>query len=70
MILGSSYGATGSCYIETGALDGEKNLKPKSAIVETAQYFMRNTFKQHYESRDLLLGLQNIYIYIYVNISL
>jgi len=26
---------SGVCYIETSSLDGEKNLKPKSAIKET-----------------------------------
>jgi phospholipid-transporting ATPase len=25
----------GACYIETSSLDGEKNLKPKSSILET-----------------------------------
>lgn len=30
----SSY-ANGVCYIETGALDGEKNMKPKSCLRET-----------------------------------
>ncbi|EAS01110.3 phospholipid-translocating P-type ATPase, flippase family protein (macronuclear) [Tetrahymena thermophila SB210] len=37
LVLGSNLG--GVCYIETGALDGEKNLKPKSAINETSSYF-------------------------------
>lgn len=36
-MLGSNL--EGICYIETGALDGEKNLKPKSALTETATYF-------------------------------
>lgn len=31
IVLGSSL-ASGVCYIETSSLDGEKNLKPKSAI--------------------------------------
>jgi len=30
-MLGSSYN-NGVCYIETGALDGEKNLKPKNSL--------------------------------------
>ena len=34
LVLGSSY-ENGVCYIETSSLDGEKNLKPKSAIIET-----------------------------------
>jgi len=29
----------GVCYIETSSLDGEKNLKPKSAIGETLGSF-------------------------------
>ena len=32
--LDSSY-PNGVCYIETGALDGEKNMKPKSSLRET-----------------------------------
>jgi phospholipid-transporting ATPase len=31
----------GACYIETSSLDGEKNLKPRSALIET-----QNLFKQ------------------------
>jgi phospholipid-translocating ATPase len=31
IIIGSSLGINGNCYIETGALDGEKNLKPRFA---------------------------------------
>jgi phospholipid-transporting ATPase len=34
LVLGSAY-ESGVCYIETSSLDGEKNLKPKSAIAET-----------------------------------
>ncbi len=34
MVLGSAY-ESGVCYIETSSLDGEKNLKPKSALLET-----------------------------------
>ena len=34
IILGSAY-PSGNCYIETGALDGEKNLKPKNCMKET-----------------------------------
>jgi phospholipid-transporting ATPase len=34
IVLGSAI-ESGVCYIETGALDGEKNLKPKSALKET-----------------------------------
>jgi len=34
----SSY-ANGVCYIETGALDGEKNMKPKSCLRETYSLF-------------------------------
>jgi phospholipid-transporting ATPase len=37
LVLGSNI--EGMCYIETGALDGEKNLKPKSALIETSSYF-------------------------------
>lgn len=34
IVLGSAY-ESGACYIETSSLDGEKNLKPKSAILES-----------------------------------
>jgi P-type E1-E2 ATPase len=34
----SSY-PNGVCYIETGALDGEKNMKPKSCLRETYTVF-------------------------------
>jgi len=34
IILGSSI-PSGVCYIETSSLDGEKNLKPKSALMDT-----------------------------------
>lgn len=34
LVLGSVY-ESGVCYIETSSLDGEKNLKPKSALSET-----------------------------------
>ena len=34
LVLGSSY-ENGVCYIETSSLDGEKNLKTKSAVKET-----------------------------------
>lgn len=39
--LDSSY-ANGVCYIETGALDGEKNMKPKSCLRETYTIFKDN----------------------------
>lgn len=38
VVLGSSF-ENGVCYIETSSLDGEKNLKPKSAIKETQALF-------------------------------
>ena len=38
VVLGSSI-ESGACYIETSSLDGEKNLKPKSAIIETQNLF-------------------------------
>lgn len=34
IVLGSAI-ESGACYIETSSLDGEKNLKPKSAILES-----------------------------------
>jgi phospholipid-transporting ATPase len=34
LVLGSVF-ESGVCYIETSSLDGEKNLKPKSALAET-----------------------------------
>lgn len=37
LVLGSNL--EGVCYIETGALDGEKNLKPRAALVDTADFF-------------------------------
>lgn len=38
LLLSSNYDS-GVCYIETGALDGEKNLKPKGAVSETCELF-------------------------------
>lgn len=38
IILGSSI-ESGVCYIETSSLDGEKNLKPKSAILESQRMY-------------------------------
>ncbi len=38
ILLASNY-ANGNCFIETGALDGEKNLKPKSALPDTFTLF-------------------------------
>ncbi len=61
IILGSSF-KNGNCYIETGALDGEKNLKPKCAITETAilieNFYFNNNDKsqadtQQFQSHDL-----------------
>ena len=37
LVIGSNL--AGICYIETGALDGEKNLKPRSSLTETAHFF-------------------------------
>ncbi|EGR31812.1 phospholipid-translocating p-type flippase family protein, putative [Ichthyophthirius multifiliis] len=37
LVLGSSL--EGICYIETGALDGEKNLKTRSALAQTSSFF-------------------------------
>ncbi|CAD8148969.1 unnamed protein product [Paramecium pentaurelia] len=39
IIVLSSQFESGVCYIETSSLDGEKNLKPKSAIKETQTIF-------------------------------
>ncbi|CAD8052350.1 unnamed protein product [Paramecium sonneborni] len=39
IIVLSSHFESGACYIETSSLDGEKNLKPKSAIKETQTLF-------------------------------
>ncbi|CAK55960.1 unnamed protein product (macronuclear) [Paramecium tetraurelia] len=39
IIVLTSYFESGVCYIETSSLDGEKNLKPKSAIKETQTLF-------------------------------
>ncbi|KAL4486127.1 hypothetical protein ABPG72_012180 [Tetrahymena utriculariae] len=41
----SSY-PNGVCYIETGALDGEKNMKPKSCLRETYQIFKECKLEQ------------------------
>ena len=41
VVLGTCFD-TGACFIETSSLDGEKNLKPKSAISETLPYFILN----------------------------
>ncbi|CAD8163492.1 unnamed protein product [Paramecium pentaurelia] len=38
IVLGSEKDS-GACYIETSSLDGEKNLKPKSAILDSQQMY-------------------------------
>lgn len=38
IVLGTSI-ESGVCYIETSSLDGEKNLKPKSALKDTQDMF-------------------------------
>jgi phospholipid-transporting ATPase len=38
VMLGSAI-ENGACYIETSSLDGEKNLKVKSAMAQTQQFF-------------------------------
>lgn len=40
----------GACYIETSSLDGEKNLKPKSAMKETQEVF--NKIDKAYDSQN------------------
>ena len=42
--IDSSY-PNGVCYIETGALDGEKNMKPKSCLRETYTVFKESVIK-------------------------
>lgn len=54
IVLGSSF-ASGVCYIETGALDGEKNLKPKSALKDTQDIFNK---KNQYEETDITVDGQ------------
>ena len=49
IVLGSSI-ESGVCYIETGALDGEKNLKPKSALKDTQDRFFG---KDRYQEIDI-----------------
>lgn len=41
LVLSTEYD-NGNCYIETGALDGEKNMKPKQAVSYTYQKFATN----------------------------
>ena len=41
VVLGT-YFETGMCFIETSSLDGEKNLKPKSAILDTLPFFTQS----------------------------
>ena len=43
VVLGSEF-ESGACYIETSSLDGEKNLKPKSALKETQILFNKPQF--------------------------
>jgi len=42
VILLTSSLENGICFIETSSLDGEKNLKPKSAMAETVALFDNN----------------------------
>lgn len=48
VMLGSAYD-NGVCYIETGALDGEKNLKPKNALFETYAVFNQEHYDKNVE---------------------
>ncbi|EGR27708.1 phospholipid-translocating p-type flippase family protein, putative [Ichthyophthirius multifiliis] len=45
LLLDTSY-KNGICYVETGALDGEKNMKPKSALRETYALFKNDLVDQ------------------------
>jgi phospholipid-transporting ATPase len=48
IVLGSEF-ESGVCYIETSSLDGEKNLKPKSALKETQAIFQNLGFRPNGE---------------------
>jgi phospholipid-transporting ATPase len=39
LVVLSTYFESGVCFIETSSLDGEKNLKPKSAIGDTLEFY-------------------------------
>ena len=45
LVLKSSH-ENGMCFIETASLDGEKNLKPKYSLPETAAYFEDQAVKK------------------------
>ena len=45
ILLDTSY-KNGVCYVETGALDGEKNMKLKSALRETYVMFKNDNIDQ------------------------
>ena len=55
MIAITSDDDQGNVYIETGALDGEKNLKPKSAIPEISCHFTKEKFEEYYKNKQLAL---------------
>lgn len=44
LILLSSNNANGTAFIETASLDGEKNLKPRSAYPQTQKFSVPEAF--------------------------
>ncbi|CAD8102056.1 unnamed protein product [Paramecium sonneborni] len=61
IVLGSAI-QSGACYIETSSLDGEKNLKPKSAILESQQlYGDKNNYTDKKIRVEAQVPTQNLY---------
>ncbi|CAK84558.1 unnamed protein product (macronuclear) [Paramecium tetraurelia] len=61
IVLGSSI-ESGACYIETSSLDGEKNLKPKSAILESQQLYRdMSNFTEEKVKVEAQVPTQNLY---------
>lgn len=58
IILASSL-EDGNCFIQTSSLDGEKNLKPKTAIKETLNFFSMKNIENSSEIKTIELNAQS-----------
>ncbi|CAD8196188.1 unnamed protein product [Paramecium octaurelia] len=62
LIVLSSSIQSGACYIETSSLDGEKNLKPKSAILESQELYKEiETYCEDAIRVEAQVPTQNLY---------
>jgi len=55
IVLASSL-ENGNCYIETGALDGEKNMKPKCSLFETHELLTKsNNISEVFKQNSMII---------------